>query len=238
MDALFTVENLIALFTLTAMEIVLGIDNVIFIAILVVKLPEENRKRARTSGILLALVLRILLLFSLTWIMSLNHVLFRLFDQNFNGRDLILIVGGLFLVGKATLEIQEKVRENSHEETPAAKLKTITSLTQAIFQIMLVDLIFSVDSVVTAVGMAQALPVMICAVIASMFIMLWLSGPIANFVEKNPTIKILALAFLILIGVSLIVDGTGGHIAKGYIYFAMAFSLAVEMLNLRMKRKQ
>jgi predicted tellurium resistance membrane protein TerC len=236
MTEFVTVENLSALLTLTLMEIVLGIDNIIFIAILVAKLPKANRTKARVLGILLALIFRIIFLFSLTWIMGLSEPLFKLFGNGFTGRDLILIAGGLFLVGKSTVEIQEKMRETNEHSENLPKTKVIHRLNQAIFQIMLIDLIFSVDSVVTAVGMAQTLAVMISAVIASMLIMMWLSGPISNFVEKNPTIKILALAFLILIGVSLIIDGTGGHVAKGYIYFAMAFSLVVEFINLRLRK--
>jgi predicted tellurium resistance membrane protein TerC len=236
MSVLLTTENLVALLTLTAMEIVLGIDNIIFIAILVAKLPENSRTRARTIGILLALVFRIFLLFSLNWVMSLNESLFNAFHHGFTGRDLILIFGGLFLVAKSTMEIQEKMHEVP-SEAEQEKTKPVHGFSQAVFQIMVIDIIFSIDSVVTAVGMAQVLAVMILAVIVSMFIMLGLSGPIGNFVERNPTIKMLALSFLILIGVSLIIDGTGGHIAKAYLYFAMAFSLGVELINLRLRKK-
>lgn len=235
MEALLSIENLTALLTLTAMEIVLGIDNIVFIAILVSKLPKEVQKKARQIGILLALVFRILLLLSLSWIMGLTEPWITLFGHGFTGRDIILIAGGLFLVAKSTSEIHHKM--NEAQDDAALKKVAIKGFQAAVIQIMLVDIVFSLDSVITAVGMAQHIAVMIIAVVVSMLIMLWLADPISNFVDRNPTIKILALSFLILIGVMLLVEGMGGHVSKGYIYFAMAFSLAVEMINLRLRKK-
>jgi predicted tellurium resistance membrane protein TerC len=238
MESLLTIENLTALLTLTAMEIVLGIDNIIFIAILVARLPKELQAKGRTLGILLALVFRILLLLSLKWIMGLTEPMFSLFDHGVTGRDIILILGGLFLVAKSTTEIHHKIAEASGVEAhDASAPKPKVNFGAAVVQIMLVDIVFSLDSVITAVGMAQNIAVMITAVLISMLIMLWLSGPISHFVENNPTIKILALAFLILIGVMLLVEGMGGHVSKGYIYFAMAFSLVVELLNMHYRKK-
>jgi predicted tellurium resistance membrane protein TerC len=238
MEALLTIENLTALLTLTAMEIVLGIDNVIFIAILVARVSPTKQAKARTIGIALALVFRIILLFSLTWIMGLTAPIFTLMDHGVTGRDLILLLGGLFLVGKSTTEIHHKMAEAGDEAAGLAPKKSHLGFKNAVFQIMLIDVVFSLDSVITAVGMAQNLTVMIVAVVISMFIMLWLSSPIARFVNTNPTIKILALAFLILIGVMLLVEGMGGHVSKGYIYFAMAFSLLVEILNMNYRKKE
>jgi predicted tellurium resistance membrane protein TerC len=236
MEAFFTIENLTALLTLTAMEIVLGIDNIVFIAILVSKLPKSVQQKARKVGIFLALFFRILLLLSLSWIMGLTEPLVTVLEHGFTGRDLILLGGGLFLVAKSTTEIHHKV--NGDEEiAPGATAKTAKSFQAAVIQIMLVDIVFSLDSVITAVGMAQQISVMIVAVVLSMFIMLWLATPISDFVDKHPTIKILALSFLILIGVMLLVEGMGGHVSKAYIYFAMAFSLGVEMLNLRYRKR-
>ena len=240
MDALFTIENLTALITLTVMEIVLGIDNIIFIAILVSRLEKHLQKKARTIGLILALFFRIGLLLSLKWIMGLTSVLFTVMEHDVSGRDLILLLGGLFLVAKSTIEINQKIEEASHQADSAEdalKKKKPNNFTAAVIQIMIVDIVFSLDSVITAVGMAQSLVIMILAVIVSMLFMLRLSGPIGDFVERNPTIKILALSFLILIGVMLIVEGTGGHVSKGYIYFAMAFSLVVELLNLKYRKK-
>ncbi len=240
MDALFTIENLTALITLTVMEIVLGIDNIIFIAILVSRLEKHLQKKARTIGLVLALFFRIGLLLSLKWIMGLTSALFTLMEHDVSGRDLILLLGGLFLVAKSTIEINQKIEEASHHADSAEdalKKKKPNNFTAAVIQIMIVDIVFSLDSVITAVGMAQSIVIMILAVIISMLFMLRLSGPIGDFVERNPTIKILALSFLILIGVMLIVEGTGEHVSKGYIYFAMAFSLVVELLNLKYRKK-
>jgi predicted tellurium resistance membrane protein TerC len=238
MDALFSIENLTALITLTAMEIVLGIDNIIFIAILVSRVERAFQQKARTIGLMLALVFRIILLLSLNWIMGLTNVLFTMMDHGVTGRDIILLAGGLFLVGKSTLEIHHKIEEAAHPESHTNNSgKKKAKFGSIVIQIMLIDIVFSLDSVITAVGMAQSVPVMIAAVIVSMLIMLKLSGPISDFVDRNPTIKILALAFLILIGVMLMVEGMGGHVSKGYIYFAMAFSLLVELLNMRYRKK-
>jgi predicted tellurium resistance membrane protein TerC len=238
MDALFSIENLTALITLTAMEIVLGIDNIIFIAILVSRVEKALQQKARTIGLMLALVFRVALLLSLNWIMGLTNVLFTMMDHGITGRDIILLAGGLFLVGKSTLEIHHKIEEAAHPElhNDLSKKKKV-KFSSIVIQIMLIDIVFSLDSVITAVGMAQSVPVMIAAVVISMLIMLKLSGPISDFVDRNPTIKILALAFLILIGVMLLVEGMGGHVSKGYIYFAMAFSLVVELLNMRYRKK-
>lgn len=237
MESLLTIENLVALLTLTAMEIVLGIDNIIFIAIMVARVSKDMQTKARTLGIMLALVFRIILLFSLTWIMGLTEPLFTLLDHGVTGRDLILLLGGLFLVAKSTTEIHHKIAEAGADPTDTSVKRASMGFKYAVFQIMLIDIIFSLDSVITAVGMAQSLTIMVTAVIISMGIMLWLSGPISRFVESNPTIKILALAFLILIGVMLLVEGMGGHVSKGYIYFAMAFSLVVELLNMNYRKK-
>ena len=231
---LFTAENLVALLTLTALEIVLGIDNVVFISILTGKLPTEQRARARRIGLGGAMLMRIGLLLTLSWIMRLTAPLFSVGSHTVSGRDLILLLGGLFLIGKATFEIHERVEGHG---AAGAKHARRVSMRMIIFQIMLLDIVFSLDSVITAVGMARALPVMIAAVIISVIVMLVFARPVGEFVEHHPTVKILALSFLLLIGVMLVADGLGQHIPKGYIYFAMAFSLLVEMLNLRMHKK-
>jgi predicted tellurium resistance membrane protein TerC len=235
MSEIFTVENLIALFTLTSLEIVLGIDNIIFLAILTGKLPEADRKRARLIGLGLAMFARIGLLLCLTWVMSLKDTLFTALGQEISGKDLILILGGLFLIAKSTHEIHGKL-EGSHEDsTGSAPAKA--SFRWIIVQIILIDIVFSLDSVITAVGMSQVKWVMITAVVIAVGVMMVFSGGISRFVERHPTIKVLALSFLILIGVMLVADGFDQHIGKGYIYFAMAFSLMVEMLNIRMRKK-
>ena len=231
---LFTVENLVALLTLTALEIVLGIDNVVFISILTGKLPQEQRARARRIGLGGAMLMRIGLLLTLSWIMRLTAPLFSVGSHAVSGRDLILLLGGLFLIGKATFEIHERVE--GHGAAGASHARRV-SMRMIIFQIMLLDIVFSLDSVITAVGMARALPVMIAAVIISVIVMLVFARPVGEFVEHHPTVKVLALSFLLLIGVMLVADGLGRHIPKGYIYFAMAFSLLVEMRNLRMHKK-
>jgi len=223
----------IALLTLTVLEIVLGIDNVIFISILAGKLPAKQRPRARRLGLALAMLTRIALLMSLAWIIRLTRPLFEPFGHPVSGRDLILIVGGLFLIAKSTHEIHQKLEG---EEGHASRSVTAT-FRGVIVQIMLLDIVFSLDSVITAVGMAQHVPVMVTAVVISVLFMLWWAGPISDFVERHPTVKMLALSFLLLIGVNLIADGFGQHIPKGYTYFAMGFSVFVEMLNLRLKRK-
>lgn len=227
-----------ALLTLTALEIVLGIDNIVFISILSNKLPPERQARARTVGLLLALVLRILLLLSIKWIMGLEKTLFTILGNEISGRELILIIGGLFLVGKATHEIHNKLEGEEHTLGDAPARQAVPSFWGVIVQILLIDLVFSIDSVVTAVGMADQLWVMIAAVVISIGFMLGFAGTVARFVERHPTVKMLALAFLVLIGTNLIVDGFGYHIPKGYTYFAMAFSVGVEMLNIAARRKK
>jgi predicted tellurium resistance membrane protein TerC len=225
-------QSWIALITLTVLEIVLGIDNIIFISILSGKLPQRQQAKARTVGLSLAMLTRIALLFSLTWVMTLSEPFFSILSQQISGRDLILIFGGLFLVAKSTHEIHNKL------EGPADdSVKTVqASFVGIIIQIALLDIIFSLDSVITAVGMANILAIMIAAIIIAVVFMMLFSGAISNFVHKHPTIKILALAFLLLIGVTLIAEGFHQHISKGYIYFAMAFSVFVEMLNLRLRK--
>ena len=225
MDAFFTADGLIALFTLTFLEVVLGVDNVIFISILVGKLPKEQQQRGRTLGLGAAMGMRILLLLSLTWIMRLTEPLFTLFNHGFSGRDLILIGGGLFLLWKATVEIHDKLEgEEAHGPTRVAP-----SFAAVITQIMLLDIIFSLDSVITAVGMANDISIMITAVVVSVAIMMFSAKSIGDFVMRHPTVKVLALSFLLMIGLTLIADGAGFHIPKGYVYFAMGFSIFVEV---------
>ena len=232
-DAFFTSDGLIALVTLTFLEIVLGVDNIIFISILSGKLGEEEQKRARRVGLMAAMVMRILLLLSLAWIMRLTSPLVTVFREEISGRDFILILGGLFLLGKSTLEIHDKLEgEEGHGSARVAP-----SFASVIFQIMLLDIVFSLDSVITAVGMADDVSIMVTAVIISVGIMMFAAEPISAFVNRHPTVKMLALAFLLLIGVSLVGDGLGFHIPKGYVYFAMGFSVFVEMINLRLRKK-
>jgi predicted tellurium resistance membrane protein TerC len=238
MDDLFTTQNLVAFLTLLALEIVLGVDNVIFIAILSGKLPETQRARARTLGISLAVITRILLLLGITWVMRLTTPLFNVFGQGISGRDLILIVGGLFLIGKSTFEIHEKLESLDHTQRTVPRTVSFASV---IAQIILIDVIFSLDSVITAVGLSGHLWVMIPAVIIAAGVMVLFAGGISNFVEKHPTMKILALAFLILIGTLLVMEGLLPDIVhsyhlKNYAYFAMAFSFAVELVNMRLRR--
>lgn len=237
METLLTADALIALFTLTAMEIVLGIDNIIFIAILVGKLPADQQKKARQLGIGLALIMRLGLLFSIAWIMRLTEPLFEVFGQSFSGRDLILLSGGLFLIAKATFEIHEKL-ESGEQTTGANTTAKAAKFGAILVQIIILDLVFSLDSVITAVGMASQISVMVIAMVVAVGVMLMASGSISDIVHRHPTLKILALSFLILIGVMLTVEGMGGHIGKGYIYFAMAFSLIVEMINIRFRKAQ
>ena len=223
----------IALGTLTALEIVLGIDNIIFISILAGKLPESQRKKARQLGLILALVTRIGLLFSISWMMRLASPLFEVLNNEISGRDLILLVGGLFLLGKATLEIHEKMEidEKAHTKMRAAK-----SFANVMVQIMLLDIVFSLDSVITAVGMVDVFAIMVTAVIIAVVFMLIFVNKVSDFVDTNPTIKILALSFLLMIGITLVGESLDFHIPKGYIYFAMAFSVGVEMINLRVRK--
>ena len=231
-------ETITALLTLTAMETVLGIDNIIFISILVGKLPAHQQQKIRNLGIGLALVIRVALLFSISWIMSLTKPFITYSDFSFSGRDLILLLGGLFLVAKATFEIHHKVEGDPQHAIAEEKNKKAPSQAWMLGEILLLDIVFSLDSVITAVGMANQVSVMVVAMVLSMIIMLFSASSINGFVEKHPTIKILALSFLLLIGVMLIAEGMGAHISKGYIYFAMSFSLIVEMLNMRMRKKK
>ena len=232
MDWITNPEIWIALLTLTSLEIVLGIDNIIFISILAGKLPAGQQAKARQLGLSLAMFVRIGLLASLSWVIGLTTPIFTVFHHPISGRDLILLVGGLFLLGKSTFEIHEKLEgEEGHAET---KLKV--SFTGVIVQILLLDIVFSLDSVITAVGMVRQLPVMIAAVVIAVGVMLVAAGSLSDFVERHPTIKMLALSFLLLIGVTLIAEGFGTHINKAYIYFAMGFSVFVEMLNLKMRK--
>lgn len=234
----FTNEMIISLITLTAMEIVLGIDNIIFIAILVARLPVEKQDKIRNLGIGLALGIRIILLFSISWIMTLKEPLFTVFTQSFSGRDLILLGGGLFLIAKSTFEIHHKVEGDPEHALPeAAKSKKKVSPGSMLAQILVLDIVFSLDSVITAVGMVSHVSIMVIAMVISMIVMLLSAGKISSFVEKHPTIKILALSFLLLIGVMLVAESMGQHVSKGYIYFAMAFSLIVEVLNIRYRTK-
>jgi predicted tellurium resistance membrane protein TerC len=228
-------EIWVALLTLTSLEIVLGIDNVIFISILAGKLPPEQRDRARVLGLAAALITRILLLFSINWIADLTDPWFAILDHDFSGRDLILIGGGLFLLGKSTFEIHEKLEVVEHAAAPTTR--RAASFAGVIIQIMLLDIVFSLDSVITAVGMADDLGVMVAAVVIAVGVMLVASGPISAFVDQHPTVKMLALSFLLLIGMSLVAEGWHFHIPKGYIYAAMAFSVFVELLNLRLRAK-
>jgi predicted tellurium resistance membrane protein TerC len=234
MDMFTSPELLIALLTLTILEIVLGVDNVIFISILSAKLPKEQQQRARRVGLLGAMVMRIALLFSLSWMARLTSPLFNLFGNDVSGRDLILLVGGLFLLAKATFEIHEKLEgEEGH-----ASGKVAATFASVITQVMILDVVFSLDSVITAIGMANHLGVMVTAVILAVLVMMLAAEPISAFVEVHPTVKILALSFLILIGFSLVADGLGQHISKGYIYFAMGFSVFVEMINIRVRGRR
>ena len=231
MDWITNPEMWAALLTLTALEIVLGVDNIIFISVLAGKLPRKQQARARRVGLLGAMLMRIALLFSLAWLARLTAPLFSAVGQEISGRDLILLLGGLFLLGKATWEIHENLEGPKHE----GKALAATSFASVIVQIMLLDIVFSLDSVITAIGMARQLAVMVTAVVVAVGVMLWASGPIAHFVDRHPTVKMLALSFLLLIGFSLVAEGFDQHIPKGYIYFAMGFSVFVEMVNLRVR---
>ena len=228
-------EAWISLLTLTGLEIVLGIDNIIFIAILVGKLPQEQRGSGRIVGLGLAMVTRILLLLSLFWIMKLTKPLFTIAEFSISGRDLVLILGGLFLLVKSTLEIHSSVSGESEEHKNSKK--SHANFLVIVSEIAVLDIVFSLDSVITAVGMAEHIEIMIIAVILAVGVMMVASKGISNFVDNNPTIKILALAFLVLVGMTLVAEGLGFHIPKGYIYFAMAFSLAVESINIYAKKK-
>jgi predicted tellurium resistance membrane protein TerC len=233
-DAFLTADGLIAHLTLSALEIVLGVDNIVFIAILTARLPANQQATARRVGLTLALGIRVGLLFAITWIMGLTRPLFAMLGHDFSGRDLILLGGGLFLIFKATWEIYDKL-EVQHTETAAARGRG--AFAGILVQILLLDIVFSLDSVITAVGMAENVAIMVAAMVIAMVVMLFSMGAISGFVERHPSVKILALAFLLLIGVMLVAEGFGQHVSKGYIYFAMAFSLLVELLNLRYRKK-
>jgi predicted tellurium resistance membrane protein TerC len=237
MDWITDPQIWISLFTLTALEIVLGIDNIIFISILAGKLPAEQQAKARQLGLTLALVTRVLLLLSLTWIMGLTKPLFTLpvMDRGISGRDLVLLLGGLFLIWKSVKEVHEKLEDADGHATAG---KVAVSFAGTIVQILILDIVFSLDSVITAVGMANNVGVMIAAVVIALGVMLVFAGSISDFVNRHPTLKMLALSFLILIGVTLVGEGLGQHIPKGYIYFSMAFAFGVEMLNLKLRSKK
>ena len=229
---LFTLENLIALLTLTILEIVLGIDNIVFISILSDKLPAKDQAKCRQLGLAIALITRILLLLSLSWIIKLEEPLFHILELGLSGRDLILLIGGIFLIAKSTMEIHDKLEGKEHSEHAGAGKATLAG---TIVQIGLLDIVFSIDSVITAVGMAKEIIVMVLAVVIAVAIMLLSSGAISDFVNKHPTVKVLALSFLLLIGTSLLVEGLHQEIPKGYIYFAMAFSVFVELVNMKIR---
>lgn len=227
-------EAWVALATLTALEIVLGIDNIIFLSILVARLPEKQRTMGRTGGLALAMLTRLGLLFSLSWVMGLTHPFVELFGYPISGRDLILIGGGLFLLWKATIEIHQSVEGDDEAES----LKTGSSnFWLVLIQIAILDIVFSLDSVITAVGLVSQVSLMATAIVIAVGVMMFAAKPISDFVERHPTVKVLALAFLVVVGVTLIVEGFDVHVPKGYIYFAMAFSLGVEMINIRLRKK-
>jgi predicted tellurium resistance membrane protein TerC len=232
MDWLFTAEGWIAFVTLTALELVLGVDNIIFISILAGKLPAADRARARTVGLALAMVMRIALLLSISWVIRLTEPIFEVFAHAVSGRDLILIGGGLFLIAKSTHEIHEKLEG----EEGAGSARAAASFAAVITQIMFLDIIFSLDSVITAVGMVEDIAIMVSAVVVAVFVMMGFAAPIGSFVERHPTLKMLALSFLLLIGFTLSAEGLHFHIPKGYVYFAIAFSVFVEALNLKIRK--
>lgn len=235
MMELLTTENALALLTLTALEIVLGMDNIVVLAIVTGKLDRAKQPLARRLGMSMAMIMRILLLLSLSWLMSLTAPLFSAGSLHISARDLIMIGGGLFLIYKATHEIHDNLEGDGDGEMAVAR--TAKSVRSAVFQIMLLDLVFSLDSVITAIGMANHVPIMIIAIIIAVAVMMLFVGRISHFIEKHPTIKMLALTFLLLIGFVLVAEGFGKHVEKGYIYFAMGFSLLVEMLNLKLHKK-
>ncbi|MGH8429887.1 MAG: TerC family protein [Solimonas sp.] len=237
MELLTDPQAWVAFATLTALELVLGIDNIIFISILVDRLPLERREFTRRIGLGLAMFMRIGLLLTLAWIVGLTTPLFTVLGEEVSGRDIILIAGGLFLIWKATGEIHELLEQHGAEHTPGAGAVVRATFGAIIGQIIVIDLVFSLDSIITAVGMVNEIAVMVAAVVASVGLMMLFAGPIGRFVSRHPTVKMLALSFLIMIGMALVADGLAFHVPKGYLYFAMAFSVAVEMLNLRLRRK-
>ena len=232
LDLLFDPHAWIAFLTLTALEIVLGVDNIIVLSILVTRLPKERQPSARRFGLALAMLTRIALLFSITWLARFRTPLFEIFNREISGRDLILFAGGLFLIAKAVSEIHATL-EGAEQKRPASLRAGFIAV---IVQIAVIDIVFSLDSVFTAVGLSNQMPIMVTAIVASVLVMMWLAGPLNDFIEKYPTIKIIALAFLILVGVLLMAEGADYHIERGYLYFAMAFSVLVEMLNIRLRR--
>lgn len=240
LEGLFTVESLIALVTLAALEIVLGIDNIVFLSVLTQKLPKEQRAFAQRIGLILAMVMRILLLLVIGWVMQLDEDLFAIYGHGFSGKQLILLFGGAFLVAKATLEIHGQVEGEGDEKRPPGTRKVFSSMGVVLAQVVMMDAIFSLDSVITAVGMAKNGYVMAIAIMAAVGVMLVFAGRISRFIEKHPTTKVLALAFLVLVGVVLVIEGWDdeAHVNKGYIYSAMVFSLVVEMLNLRAQARR
>lgn len=233
MDSLTDPQTWISLVTLTVLEVVLGIDNIIFISILSNKLPPQQQGRARSTGLLLALFARIALLCSIFWLIQLTKPFFSVLDHSFSGKDLVLLAGGLFLLWKSVGEIHGTLEGEEHAESARAP----AGLGAVVFQIILIDIVFSLDSVITAVGLAQQVGVMISAVVLAMLIMLWAAKPIGDFVNRHPSVKMLALAFLLMVGLMLVAEGMGQHLPKGYIYFAMAFSFLVEMLNIRQRAR-
>ena len=235
MDWISNPDIWIALLTLTSLEIILGVDNVIFISILSDKLPPDQRKRARTLGLGLAMFMRIALLLSINWVIGLKEPIFHIGDHGFSGRDLILLGGGLFLIAKATLEIHAKLEGEEEHGSAGGK---VASFAGTIVQILILDIVFSLDSVITAVGMAEDVGVMIAAVVIAVGVMMISAGPISTFVQEHPTVKMLALSFLVMIGFSLVAEGWGLHISKGYIYAAMGFSVLVEVLNLQVSKRR
>jgi predicted tellurium resistance membrane protein TerC len=242
LNSLLTVEALTALLTLSLMEIVLGIDNIVFIAILVAKVPLDQREKIRKIGIMLALLMRLVLLFSISWVMGLKEPLFSVLDFSFSGRDLILLFGGLFLIAKATLEIHQKIEQVEHPDIlenhqNKKKVSARSVVNSVLFQIVVLDIVFSLDSVITAVGMAEQISIMVLAMLIAMLVMLVSAKSIGDFVDSNPALKLLALSFLLLIGVMLVAESMGTHVNKGYIYFAMAFALSIELLNMRYRSK-
>jgi len=233
MEVLLTSEGIVALLTLTFLEIVLGVDNIIFISIISNRLPEHQQAKTRNMGLILALIMRIGLLLGISWIIGFTEPLFTAFDYDISIKDLILIVGGLFLIGKSTTEIHESLEVEEHEE----KAKVATTMGKVILQIVALDMVFSFDSILTAVGLTTEVLIMIVAVTIAMIVMMTFAGRISNFINKHPSLQMLAMSFLILIGFMLVLEGIGQHIPKGYIYFAVFFSLTVESLNMRRRRK-
>jgi len=233
METLLSLDGLVSFSSLVLMEIVLGVDNIIFISILTGRLPHHQQERARVIGISLALLIRIALLFAITWLIAANQPLFTLFDFGFTLRDLILIAGGLFLIYKSTTEVHQKLEGKEG----ASGTQSSLSFSAAIFQIILLDIVFSFDSILTAIGLVQSVLIMVLAVIIAMVVMLLSATRISNFIERHPTVKMLALSFLLLIGVLLLLDGFHQHVPKGYVYFAIFFSLLVEILNIKVRRR-